>query len=266
MFKGSKIKKITPLIIIIGLLFSQPLNLKALSSSEAKQIWIQSKEVSRIAQQEHVQANIDWASNKTSENNLRVIDTGKYALHAALNEAEAWLIWVNLEVKENPEVPNDLKQTIEQDVNSNIAKINDLRAEVDEVDNRLELGIVFLKMVGKYLELVTNVAKNTGLVWVHTANTYADIIEEYEVEIREAGVNAQNKDEIIAQLDKTVQEISKARSNINLAETEYLQVTIPGNPILRFSNGNQYLRLARNNLLSAHSYLKQAYRLLVGSD
>jgi hypothetical protein len=58
-------------------------------------------------------------------------------------------------------------------------------------------------------------------------------------------------------------ELENAFTNIDEAESEYLQVLIPGTPILKFANGNQYLRIAKNNLLSAHSHLKQAYRLLV---
>jgi hypothetical protein len=257
------LKKTLLIMFVVGLLLVQPMNLKALSASEAKQLWIDSKLASREAQQEYANANLRWVANKTDANNLLVIETGKDMLHAALNEAEAWLVWVNLEVKENPDVPNDLKQTIQQDVTSNLAKISDLRTEVNGVDSRLDLAIVFLKMVGKYVELVTDVAKNTGLVWVNIAENYVDTIEDYEIEMRAAAAGSTRKNEVITKLDKTVEELGKARININLAEAEYLQVKLPGSPILKFSNGNQYLRLARNNLLSAHSYLKQAYQLLV---
>lgn len=254
------------LALVIGLLLIQPLYPIAMTSSEAKQTWIEAKEASRTAQEAHRKANIDWAASKTEENNQKVISTGKTALHAALNEAEAWLIWTDAQVKENPEIPNDLKTTIKQDVAANLAKIEELRGEVDGVQNRLQLATVFLKMVGKYFELVADVARNTGLVWVHIANNYAETVEDYEAELRTAAEGVSNNKEIIGKLDLAKGELASAQSNIGQAEAEYLQVKIPGNPILKFANGNQYLRIARNNLLTAHSHLKQAYLLLVGTS
>ena len=97
-------------LLLIGFLLIQPLQVFALTSSEAKQDWYDAKEDSREAQQEHRDAKITWAADKTEENNLQVIESGKEALHKALDEAEAWLIWRNLEVEENPMIPEDLKQ------------------------------------------------------------------------------------------------------------------------------------------------------------
>jgi hypothetical protein len=90
-------------------------------------------------------------------------------------------------------------------------------------------------------------------VWVHIANVYADTVEEYEVKLR-------------AQLDLALGDLEKARDNIRNAEEEYQQVTIPGTLFLKFANGNQYLRIAKNDLISAQTNLKQAYRLMVDSD
>ncbi len=94
------------------------------------------------------------------------------------------------------------------------------------------------------------------------AGTYADTIEAYESEIREKADGASNEVQIVAKLDEAKANLAECERNIDQAEAEYLQVKLTGNPLLRFSNGNQYLRLARNNLLSAHASLKQAYRLL----
>jgi exonuclease VII small subunit len=134
--------------------------------------------------------------------------------------------------------------------------------DVDGVETRLELGLVFLKMVGKYLELLADVARNTGYVWVHIANTYADKIMDYEAQLREAAESIDNNDAIIEKLDLALSELESARSSIDYAENEYQQVIIPGTPILKFANGNQYLRTAKNHLISAQGNLKQAFRLL----
>jgi membrane-associated HD superfamily phosphohydrolase len=250
-------------ILITALILLQPFAVIALTSSEAKQDWYEAKDASREAQEAHRDAKIEWAVNKTEENNQEVIDTGKESLHAALDEAEAWLIWRNLEVQENPEIPTELKEAITSDVEENLAKIDELRAEVDDVENRLELGLVFLKMVGKYLELVTDVARNSGLVWVHIANNYTDTIEEYEQQLRTAADTLGDSDEIIEKLDMASDELAEARENIEDAESEYNQVVIPGTPLMSFANGNQHLRIAKNHLISAHGYLRQAYRLMV---
>ncbi|MBS7619164.1 hypothetical protein KEJ21_00745 [Candidatus Bathyarchaeota archaeon] len=237
-----------------------------MTSSEAKQAWIQAKQASREAQQAYVQASIRWAANKTQGNEQALVDSGKIALQAALNEAEAWLVWVRLEVNENPEVPVELKERIQNDVDDNLKTVEDLRGEVAKVRTRAELTLVFLRMIGKYFELVADVARNTGLVWVHIANTYANTIENYEAEMRTAAEGIENNEDILEELDKAVEELENARDNIDLAEAEYKQVQIPGNPLLRFSSGNQYLRIARNKLLLAVSYLRKAYQLLMGAS
>lgn len=167
MVKASGLLKPMLLALVIGLLLVQPLNINAMSASDAKQLWCQAKEASRAAQEAHRRANLDYAADKSEANNKKVIDSGKAALDAALDEAKAWLQYVDLEVEENPEIPEDLKERVHEDVAANLAKITVLRGEVAAVENRLQLAAVFLKMVGKYLELVTDVVRNTGLVWVH---------------------------------------------------------------------------------------------------
>lgn len=253
-------------IFIIGLILLQPLTAYALTSSDAKQDWYDAKKASREAQEAHREAKIDWVADKTEENNQQVIETGKQALHAALDEAETWLIWRNLEVEENPEIPTELKENIQEDIDTNLAKIDELREDVDGVETRLELGLVFLKMIGKYLELIADVARNTGYLWVFIANTYADTVEEYEVKLREAADGISNNEEIMEKLNSALNDLEKARENIDNAEEEYNQIVIPGSPILKFANGNQYLRIAKNDLISAQASLKQAYRLMVSAE
>jgi hypothetical protein len=250
-------------LTLLLLIVTIPLSTAALDSSEAKQAWFNASEASRDAQKAHREANIDWASEKTPENNQRVIDTGKTALRAALDEAEAWLRWKEAEVNEDPRIPADLKDTITQDVQVNLGKIDELRVEVDAIDTRVKLGVVFLKMVGSYVELLTDVARNTGLVWVQLMTGHADTIEGFEADLRDAAVGIPNNGDIITKLDEARDELATARTNINHAQSEYLQVRLTGTPLVKFSNGNNFLRIARGNLLSAHGYLNQAYMELL---
>ena len=259
-------KKRLVTVFLLAIILLQPFAAYALTSSEAKQAWYNARDSSRNAQDVHRDAKVAWAADKTEENNQEVIESGKEVLHAALDEAEAWLIWRSLEVEENPEIPDELKQAIQEDVEANLVKIDELREDVDGVENRLELGLVFLKMVGKYLELLADVARNTGFVWVHIANTYADTVEDYEAQLRGAAQSITENEGIIEKLDEALNDLESARENIDNAEEEYQQVIIPGTPILKFSNGNQFLRIAKNDLISAQANLKQAFRLLAGEN
>jgi len=254
--------KIVFIIFVLAMLVLQPLTVGAMSASEAKQDWYDARGESRDAQEAYREANLEWKLNKTSENEEKLIDAGKDALNAALDEAEAWLIWANLNAEENPEIPDDLKETIEEDVNLNLEKIDALRDEVDAVETRLALGIVFLKMVGEYFELVSDVARDVGKVWVHIANTRADTVGEYEGMLREAAESMDDNADIIEKLDQAADELEAARENINNAEAAYEEVRLPGQTLIKFSEGNNYLRIARTNLLSAHSYLNQAFNLI----
>ena len=255
-------KKIGFVIFVLFLLLMQPLAVNALTSSEAKLNWREAKELSIEAKQAHRDAKIEWAANKTDENNKKVIDTGKDSLNAALDEAETWLIYANLDAQENPGIPDELKQTIEADVNSNLLKIDSLRVEVNNVQTRVDLGVVFLKMVGKYVELVSDVGRNTGMGWVHVANTRADTVEDYESKLRAEAEGISDNDGIIDKLDLAASELETARNNIDNAEIAYESVRVPGQPLIKFSEGNNYLRVARANLLSAHKYLTQAFNLM----
>jgi hypothetical protein len=258
-------RKLTVFVVLLSLLLIiQPISVSALTSGEAKLAWYDAKEQSREAQEIHRQAKVTWAADQTPGNNQLVIDSGKEALSAALDEAEAWLIWKNIEVSEDPGIPDDLKITIQDDVEQNLAKIDDLREDVDAIETRFDLGIAFLKIVGKYLELLTDVARNTGLVWVHIATTHAETIETYEGQLRDAAGDLPDNDPILERLDMAHEELEEARTNIQNAKNEYNQVQLPGTPLILFSNGNSYLKIARGNMLSAHGYLNQAFNLIVG--
>ena len=102
----------------------------------------------------------------------------------------------------------------------------------------------------------------TGNVWAHILTVRADTTEAFEQELRTAAEGISDNDAIIAKLDLARSDIESARTNISNAETEYDQVVIPGTPLVKFANGNSYLRIARGDLITAHGYLNQAYILL----
>lgn len=254
-------KKLFMPIFLVSILLLQIVFIAA-SASDLRQDWKDLKEVSREKQQLHREAKQVWRADKTDENNQAVVDTGKETLHAALNEAEAWLNWKRAEAEENEFAPEDIKQDIYDDVEANLAKVEDLRTQVDEVDTQLELGITFLTMIGKYFELLTDVARNSGKMWVHIANTRADKLEEFEQKLRDAAEDLDDNEEIIEELDDAKRNIESARENIEDAEAYYEDVQVGGTPLIKFGEGNKKLRNAREEMLQAGSNLRQAFRLI----
>lgn len=254
-------KKLSILFILMLLLSS--VAVCALTSSGAKQDWLDAKKASADARDEHRDAKVEFAADQTPENEQQVIDTGKAVLHKALDEAEAWLVWKQVEAEENEEISSGLRDAIIADVDTNLAKIDDLRTQVDGVSTRFELGVVTLQMIGKYFELVADVARNSGLVWVEIGEKRADKIEEYEEKLREEAAGLSNEDAIVERLDMAKSELDTARDNIGDAESAYNLVKIPGTPLIKFAEGNNQLRIARGNLLLAHGHLNQAFALMM---
>jgi len=248
--------------ILLVLIIIQSLSAVAISSGDAKQDWIDARKETREKQQEHRDAKIDFAADQSSDNRQAVIDTGKEVLHSALDESEAWLLWKEAEVDES-DAPDDLKDTIKDDIEKNLDTIDGLRDDVNGIVTQLDLGLVFLKMVGKYLELLTDVARNSGKVWVHIGNTFIDDAEDLESKLRN---EAEGNDEALAKLDAAKSDIDEAQENVDSALEAYEKVVLPGTPLFKFAEGNQYMRVARANLLSAHANLNQAYRILLRGD
>ncbi len=260
------IKRTIMALFLIAVLLMQVTAVSAMTASDAKQDWRDAKKVSAQKQEIHRDAKITFAGDASEENKQAVVDTGKDVLDAALDEAEAWLLWKDLETEENPDIPDDLKETIHEDVETNLAKIDELRSDVDGISNRLELGIVYLKMVGSYIELVTDVARDSGMVYVHLANTHIEKAEDLESRLREEAEDMNDNGDIIEKLETARDDIDEAKSNVDKAKSSYEQVVLPGSPLIKFSEGNNYLRVARTNLLSAHRNLNQAYILMVRGE
>lgn len=250
--------KKTITLFLIALFLLQIIAVSA-SSTETKQIWQDKRELTKQAQTTHNDAKIKYAAEKTEENRQEVIETGKELLNNMLNEAEAWLDWKKLEAEENSLVSEEIKTNIYNDVEKNLEKINELRSDVNGVQNEIQLGLVSLKMVGKYLELLSDVARNTGYLWVDYGNNLVKETERYESKLRDV---ADDNSAVIEKLDLAKAEIENAKSNINNAKMEYDNVKLPGTPLIKFNNGNNYLKIAHGNLLSCQVYLNQAYLLI----
>jgi hypothetical protein len=249
-------------VAVIASLLLQVGVASALTSGEAKQSWLTAKQARASAEVEYRQAQLDYAADKTPENEQKVITTAKATLNAALDEAEAWLNWKNLEAKESAEVSDEIKNNIEADVNKNLAKIDGFRADVLGIETRFDVGVVFLKMVGGYIELLTDAARNTGAMWVYLGNQRVATAESYEAKLREAALKISDNTEIIAKLDIAKSEIETAKNKVKTAESAYKQVVLSGTPLIKFAEGNEYLRQARTNLINTHVQLEHAFNLI----
>jgi len=231
----------------------------AASAEDARQTWQNAIAARLSADVAYKQATEKYQKDKTPENDAGVIDAAKAALRSVLNEAEAWLNWKNAEAQANPYASDEIKQNIGADVNKNLAKISGLRQEVDAIDNRIEVATVFIKIAGSYVELLADVARNTGAVWVEWGNKLIATAESLEAKLREA---ATDNTPALAALDKAKTELTESREHANEAAAAYKLVTLPGTPLIKFAEGNKHLRLARLNLLTAQEYLAEAWRLI----
>jgi len=251
----------TSAIILAIILFTQIIAVSALSTGDAKNEWLNLKQISKEKRELYRDAKTDFAAYNSEVNKQDIINTGKETLHAALNEAEAWLIWKELVAKENSQIPANLKSAIESDVETNLGKINGLRSEVDSITDRLDLGIVFLKMIGKYSELITDVARNNGLVLVYRANLRIESLESFEGKLRAVAKDTDSNEE----LDLALLSIQEAKSNIEKSKNAYNKVIIGGTPLIKHAEANSYLGVARVNMLEAHSHLTVAYKQIRGA-
>ncbi|PIN74378.1 hypothetical protein COV20_00445 [Candidatus Woesearchaeota archaeon CG10_big_fil_rev_8_21_14_0_10_45_16] len=232
------------------------------SAADAKQDWKDAKMTSQEKQKIHQDAKITFAADKSEENRQAVVDTGKDLLNAVLDEAEAWLMWKDAEADENNDIPEDLRDTIKEDVKTNLGKVDGLRVDVDGVDNELELGLVFLKMIGKYGELLTDVARDSGKVMVFIGNTQLDKADDLEARLRDST----DREDVLTVLDTAHESLDEARNNVDKAEKSYDQVVLPGTPMIKFGEGNNYLRVAKTNLLSAQANLQKAYLMIIRGE
>ena len=255
-------KKIVLTFSLIFLVLFQIVAISALSASQAKQDWQDAKEETAKLKLIHNEAKAKWMGNKSNENVQSYVDTGKEFLQSTLNEAEAWLIWKQQEVEQDEIISEQLKIQVQEDINKNLAKIEELRGNVEGATTKVSVDLFAVGMVVGYLDLLTDVARDSGLIWVEKLNQYIDTIESYESSLRETAQTMENNQEVLNNLDLAKESINEARENINKAELSYQLVVQGGTPLIKFNEGNQYIRTAKANMLSANNNLKTALGLI----
>ncbi|MBU0540647.1 hypothetical protein KKF59_03450 [Patescibacteria group bacterium] len=255
-------KKIIAVLTLVASLSANTLPALAATPSELRQVWLDAKQVRLDADAEYRQAQLDYKKDKTPENDQRVIDTAKTVLNDALDEAEAWLKWKRLEADENPRVPADLKSNVDNDVDANLAKIDGFRTDVAGIENRLQVAVVFLKIVGGHTSLLTDVARNSGAMWVYIGEQLASKVSDYETKLRTAAADMSDNTEALAKLDVVKNELAAANKKIALAKTAYEKVRLPGTPLRKFAEANAYLRQAKTNLINAQVQLNHVFSLI----
>jgi hypothetical protein len=237
----------------------------ALSQGEAKESWISAQKARVEADADYRQAVLDYNKDKTPENEQKTVDTVKTLMTAGLAEVEAWLKWKQLEAQEDSRVPEDIKANIDKDVEANLVKIENYRSEVEGVANRAQAFVVFLKLVGGYAGLLADVARNTGAMWGSIGDQLAVTVENFEAKLRTAVLERDNNADLLAKLDVAKSEVDTAKSKIQLAKTAYEKVVIPGTPLIKFAEGNKYLRQAQINLVNAQAQLEFVFSLLTAN-
>ena len=248
--------------LVAALFLLQIASISALSAGDAKQAWLDAKDRTQEKKTAHEDAKLARAADNTPDNQKKVVDTGKEYQYAILDEVDSWLDWKKLEAEEDSRVPDDIKQRVYSDVDANKGKVAELRTDVDAVTNEFQLGAVSLKMIGKYFELLADVARDTGAMWAYVEGTHADKIETFEGKLRVTAESMGSNADIIAKLDSAKSELEIARRNIDNAESTYELVKIPGTPFLKFAEGNSYLRAGQANLINAWGNLNQAYVMI----
>ena len=143
-------KKIIATLVLVTSMATNALPALAESQNELRQTWLNAKKIRLEADAAYRQAQLDYKKDKTLENDQRVIDAAKTVLNDALDEAEAWLKWKQLEADDNIDVPEGIKNNVDSDVEANLAKIDGFRADFAGIENRLQVIGVFIKIVGGY--------------------------------------------------------------------------------------------------------------------
>lgn len=230
-------------------------------SASAKAAWQAAKDTRIVDIGAYRDAQMSYAKSKSSADELTLVTATQAALNAILDEANAWLEWKGTEADES-QVSADLKATVKADVAKNEAKVQALRGDVGVANTRAKTAAAFLKMVGSYVDLQVDVARDIGLVWTDEAKARLAKLEDYESKLRAAAAGTANETAIVAALDQAKGDIDSASAKIDAAAAAYKAVVTPGTPFAKFAEGNADMREARKDMLDAADELQQALRLL----
>lgn len=228
-------KKLLTLLILIAL-FSGVVYADLGSS---KQKWLDAKAY-------HEQTKIEWreaqklvTANNTPENVQNVIAKAKISLNAGLDAAIAFFEF-HKEKLEAEDISDSLKSIIRSDLNKNIGVAEGLKLEVDAIDSRLEVGLVSLKIFDKYLNLLVDVMRDTGLAYVEKSNNKYDRLSEMKIKL-ESKIPESRKAEFESALNGIENHLKEAKLNIDNAEAQYRSITQKQGSGIAFAEGNRLL-------------------------
>ena len=207
--------------------------------SDAKQKWLDAKAY-------HEQTKIEWREaqqlvnlNNTPENVQNVIAKAKVSLNAGLDAAIAFFEF-HKEKLEAEDISDSLKSTIRSDIDKNIGVAEGLKLEVDAIDSRLEVGIVSLKIFDKYLNLLVDIMRDTGLAYIEKSNGRYDRLSEMRTKL-ESKIPESRKAEFESALNDIDNHLKEAKANIDNAEAKYKSIIQKQGSGIAFAEGNKLL-------------------------
>lgn len=221
---------------------------------DLKQEWIDAKAVHKEARDVWKEAQVLVNSVNTPENVRNVIDKAKISLNAGLDEAIAYFEFQKDKLLDS-DISDDLKVVIQADIDNNLGIANDLKNDVAGITTRLQIGIVTLKIVDKYLDLLVDIMRDTGLVFVEKGNNRHDKLDNFRDRI-ESNIPADSKSDYQELLDKIENNMNEAKSNINSAEAKYKSITQKQGSGVAFREGNNLMRQSNQNMKLAFENLR----------
>ena len=217
--------------------------------NDAKQKWLDAKAY-------HEQTKIEWreaqqlvTANNTPENVQNVIAKAKISLNAGLDAAIAFFEF-HKEKLEAEDISDSLKSTIRSDLDKNIGIAEGLKLDVDAIDSRLEVGLVSLKIFDKYLNLLVDVMRDTGLAYIEKSNERYDRLSEMRTKL-ESKIPESRKAEFENALNDIDSHLREAKTNLDNAEAKYKSIIQKQGSGIAFAEGNKLL-------LEAHRHGKLA--------
>ena len=217
--------------------------------NDAKQKWLDAKAY-------HEQTKIEWreaqqlvTANNTPENVQNVIAKAKISLNAGLDAAIAFFEF-HKEKLEAEDISDSLKSTIRSDLDKNIGIAEGLKLDVDAIDSRLEVGLVSLKIFDKYLNLLVDVMRDTGLAYIEKSNDRYDRLSEMRTKL-ESKIPESRKAEFESALNDIDSHLREAKTNLDNAEAKYKSIIQKQGSGIAFAEGNKLL-------LEAHRHGKLA--------
>lgn len=233
------------------------------SIADARQTWLEARETHIELQQEWREAQQLVARENTPENVENVVNKAKVSLNSGLDEAIAFFE-LQKEKLTTADVSDDLKQTIESDLNKNIDAAEALKDDVNSIQTRVEVGITSLKILDAYLNLLVDVMRDSGFVYVEKARLRVEKLEQFRDMLQEK-VNLapeSKKQELEGLMDDLNKNIQDAKDNIDEAEDNYKSITQKEGSRLKFQQGNTNIMQSRNEMLMAFQNIQQIVQVL----